>query len=143
MPESLQTVDEALAAIYSYAAPLSPVRHDPVAAHGLILAEPISMESDSPPFDRALLDGFAVRSSDAKPAARLEIVGNQDAGGTPWGGEIGPGEALAINTGAVLPRGADAVLMIEHASLDVAPLGGITSGGGGKKRLKIQKNTSS
>ncbi|HUO09948.1 MAG TPA: gephyrin-like molybdotransferase Glp [Phycisphaerae bacterium] len=129
----LYSVDETLEAIRTVAAALSPVRAGIAAAGGRVLAEPVLMESDSPPFDRALVDGFAVQSADAAPATRLVIVGKQDAGGEIWGGRLQRGQCLAINTGAPLPAGADAVLMVEHS--EVTQTGEAGEGGGNARRL--------
>ncbi len=89
----------------------------PVDACGHVFARAVSMQDDNPPFDRALLDGFAVRAEDARVGASLEIIGRQDAGGQVWTGVVAAGKCVGINTGAVLPGGADAVLMVEHSSL--------------------------
>ncbi len=79
------------------------------------LAKPVSMDIDSPPFDRALLDGFAVQSKDACAGAQLHIVGRHDAGG-PANCRVAQGQCVAINTGAPLPPGADAVAMVEYTN---------------------------
>ncbi|WP_148682337.1 gephyrin-like molybdotransferase Glp [Pyrobaculum neutrophilum] len=75
---------------------------------------------DVPPFDRAAFDGYAVRSADTVGASRtnpalLRIVGKA-LPGAPYGGEVGPGEAVEVATGAPLPRGADAVVPYEEAA---------------------------
>src|SRR5262249_44359173 len=66
-----------------------------------------------PPFDRSIRDGLAVRSADVSPGARLKLIGELKAGDTP---EIAvqPGTCIQIMTGAAVPQGADAVVMIEH-----------------------------
>ena len=109
----LKTVDEALAVIGREVRPLGVMRASPAEAHGHWLAEAVTMGSDSPPFDRALLDGFAVRSGDAKVGVSLRIIGRQDAGGARFEGKVVEGTCVAINTGAMLPAGADGVLMVE------------------------------
>jgi molybdopterin molybdotransferase len=80
---------------------------------GLVLAERILARRDQPPFTNSAMDGFAVRVEDTKLVpARLDIVGTIMAGQTP-GVDIGPGEAVRIMTGAVLPDGADGVTIVE------------------------------
>jgi molybdopterin molybdotransferase len=83
-------------------------------AFGRILAEPVLADRDYPPFDRSTRDGFAVRSADAQNAgARLECVGELRAGGRMEAAVL-PGQCVEIMTGAAVPQGADAVVMIEH-----------------------------
>jgi molybdopterin molybdotransferase len=84
-----------------------------------VLAEGILADRDFPPFARATRDGYAVRSADlAKVPARLDVVGEVKAGDWPEPGmcSVGPGQAVRIMTGAPLPAGADAVVMVEHTS---------------------------
>ncbi|HEX8473102.1 MAG TPA: gephyrin-like molybdotransferase Glp [Pyrinomonadaceae bacterium] len=83
------------------------------AALGRVLAEDISADSDLPPFDRAQMDGFAVRASDTTDApVRLRVVG-EAAAGRGWRGTLQAGEAVRIMTGAPLPAGADSVQQVE------------------------------
>ena len=83
-------------------------------AFGRILAAPVLADRDYPPFDRSTRDGFAVRSADAeKPGARLDCVGELRAGGR-FEASVLPGQCVEIMTGAAVPNGADAVVMIEH-----------------------------
>lgn len=82
-------------------------------ALGRVLAEQIRASRDYPPFDRSARDGYAVRSADVQGShAVLECVG-EVAAGAYFEGEIKPGKCAAIMTGAPLPSGADAVVMIE------------------------------
>ena len=77
------------------------------------LAEDIVADTDLPPFDRAQMDGYAVRAADvASTPARLRIVG-ESAAGAGWHNEMKTGEAVRIMTGAPVPPGADAVQQIE------------------------------
>ncbi len=80
-------------------------------AAGRVLAETITADRDYPPVARSVRDGFAVRAGDLPGS--LEIVGEVRAGAH-WDGVVGPGLAVEIMTGAAVPRGADAVVMIEH-----------------------------
>src|SRR5437764_9585602 len=80
---------------------------------GRILAEDIVADTDLPPFDRAQMDGYAVRADDvANTPARLKIVG-ESAAGAGWHHEMKAGEAVRIMTGAPVPVGADAVQQVE------------------------------
>jgi len=90
-------------------------------AAGRVLAEEIRADRDLPPFPRATRDGFAVRSADvAQIPAVLEVIGEIRAGAS--AGEsalkIGPQQAVEIMTGAPVPAGADAVVMIEYTRRD-------------------------
>jgi len=80
---------------------------------GRILAEDIVADTDLPPFDRAQMDGYAVRAADvANTPAQLRIVG-ESAAGAGWHHEMNAGEAVRIMTGAPVPAGADAVQQVE------------------------------
>jgi len=100
---------------------LSEIRPAPViellsldCARGRILAEDVLADRDYPPFHRSIRDGYAVRSADlGSPPVVLERVGQVRAG-EHWAGTLGPGQCVEIMTGAPLPEGADAVVMIEH-----------------------------
>ena len=89
-------------------------------AAGRILAEPIHADRNIPPFPRATRDGYAVRSADVENTpAHLEVIGEVKAGSEVRSGfAIAGGQAIAIMTGAPVPDGSDAVLMIEHTSRD-------------------------
>ncbi len=86
-------------------------------AVGRVLAESVYAVIDSPPFDRSVMDGFAVQSAgvftadEAHPQS-LKIVGRADVGKT-FDREVGRDECAKIATGAPLPRGCDAVVMVE------------------------------
>jgi molybdopterin molybdotransferase len=87
-----------------------------VDAVGRVLAEPIHADRDFPPFPRAARDGYALRAADVEsvPAA-LNVVGEVRAGSAE-NISISSGQAAAIMTGAAVPSGADAVIMVEHTS---------------------------
>lgn len=86
-------------------------------AQGRVLAEPIHADRDFPPFPRATRDGYALRAADLdKGPADLQIIAEIKAGGTPAALSVESGQAVAIMTGAPVPNGADAVVMIEHTS---------------------------
>ncbi len=92
---------------------------DLLGTRGRVLAEPIVADRDFPPFARATRDGYAVRAADvAKTPARLTLVGEIKAGDLPDKLTVDCGQAVSIMTGAALPSGADAVVMVEYTSLD-------------------------
>ena len=99
-------------------------------ARGLVLAESVASPEHVPPFANTAMDGFAVRAVDTVGApVTLDLVGTVAAGVDPvtTGTEVGPGEAVRIMTGAPMPPGADAVVMVELA--EVSPDGvGVTVG---------------
>ena len=87
-------------------------------ALGRTLAEDVAAPLDQPPFDRSPLDGYALRSADTAGASpghpgSLQVVETVYAGGVP-SRVLGPGEAIRIMTGAMLPRGCDCVLQHER-----------------------------
>lgn len=85
---------------------------------GRVLAEVIVADRDFPPFARAARDGFAVRAADVRSVpTSLAVVGEVKAGELPDRISLNAGQAMAIMTGAPMPAGADAVVMVEHASL--------------------------
>ncbi|MCG6954560.1 MAG: molybdopterin molybdotransferase MoeA [Gemmatimonadetes bacterium] len=89
-------------------------------ALGRTLARDVVSDVDVPAFDKSAVDGYAVRAAEtfgATPTdpASLRLVG-EALPGSSEGLEVGPGEAVRIMTGGVFPEGADAVLMVEHAS---------------------------
>ncbi|HEX3940332.1 MAG TPA: gephyrin-like molybdotransferase Glp [Acidobacteriaceae bacterium] len=87
-----------------------------LSAAGRVLAEPVLADRDQPPFARSTRDGFACRAAELR-AGRLKVAGQLRAGQAWTGGEIRTGEAIEIMTGAVVPPGADCVVMIEHVSV--------------------------
>jgi molybdopterin molybdotransferase len=82
-------------------------------ALGLVLAQEVKADREYPPFDRSTRDGYAVRSKDVKPGAQLECAGEIKAGDTVTQ-PLAPGTCVQIMTGAAVPSGADAVVMIEY-----------------------------
>jgi molybdopterin molybdotransferase len=100
------------------AAPLLPRRQSLLDACGAVLGGPVVADCDSPPWDRAMMDGFAVRSSDFVPGVRetvdLEVIIDLAAGDVS-GVTVRPGTCARIMTGAPVPAGADAVVPIECA----------------------------
>jgi putative molybdopterin biosynthesis protein len=92
------------------------------AALGHVLAADVIAPVDAPPFDRSKVDGFAMRATDTMGASdrapkRLTLNAEVLACGIEPAVEVAPGTATAIATGGVIPRGANAVMMIEHTEL--------------------------
>lgn len=83
-------------------------------AAGRVLAVDVVADRDYPPVDRSIRDGFAVCAADVPGAVRL--IGEVRAGEA-FAGTVGAGEGVRIMTGAPLPDGADAVVMVEHATV--------------------------
>jgi putative molybdopterin biosynthesis protein len=104
---------------------LSPLPSETVAlaaALGRVQARDITAPIDVPPFDRANVDGFALRSADTVGASdatprRFRLNGEVIVCGHAPALEVTPGSATTIATGGMVPRGADAVVMIEHTDL--------------------------
>lgn len=85
------------------------------AALGCVLAEDVASDIDMPPFDKAMMDGFAVRSAELSAEPReFEIIEEVTAGRTPTK-VVGAGQATQIMTGAPMPAGADCVVMVEKS----------------------------
>jgi molybdopterin molybdotransferase len=82
-------------------------------ALGFVLAQEITADRDYPPFDRSTRDGYAVHASDVTAGAKLRCVAEIKAGDTVTS-QLAPGTCVQIMTGAAVPSGADAVVMIEH-----------------------------
>src|SRR6478752_2275272 len=81
---------------------------------GRVLAEPINADRDFPPFPRATRDGFAVRADDLASALTLLRVVGQVRAGDSYDLPLASGEAVEIMTGAAVPAGADAVVMVVY-----------------------------
>ena len=111
------TVDEALRCVLEHVSPLGP-RELPLAkALGHVLAERIVSDIDSPPHDKSVVDGYAVvAESVTQSGTVLEVVEQVTAGQVPTR-SLEAGQATRIMTGAPLPSGADAVVMVEQTSL--------------------------
>lgn len=81
---------------------------------GRVLGRAVAARLTQPPADVSAMDGYAVRAADAGLGARLAVVGSAPAG-HPFAGEVGPGQAVRIFTGAFVPSGADSILLQEDA----------------------------
>jgi molybdopterin molybdotransferase len=111
-------VDRARELIRQFLTPLTTIERVHVrAALGRVLAQDITSPLDVPGHDNSAMDGWAVRFADLLPdgETRLRRVGESFAG-RPHAGALGPGETVRIFTGAVIPTGADTVVMQERAA---------------------------
>jgi molybdopterin molybdotransferase len=117
-PQQVLSFEDARHLVETHAAELRPRGRELASlldANGRVLAEPIYADRDFPPFPRAARDGYALRVADLEqPPAELIIVGEIKAGSAEEI-SVNPGQAAAIMTGAPVPPGADAVVMVEHA----------------------------
>jgi molybdopterin molybdotransferase len=111
-PEALR-VDKAREAILVCISPIQETEKVEVRnALGRVLGEDIVPAIDVPAHDNSAMDGYAVRSSDLQGEASLEEIGSALAG-RPFHGRVGPGQCVRIMTGAVMPQGADTVVIQE------------------------------
>lgn len=109
-PLSLEEAQRRLMAL----APLLPVEHRATAdCLGYYLAEPLTALRTQPAADVSAMDGYAMRAADLPGPWR--VIG-ESAAGRPFAGTVGPGEAARISTGALVPAGADMVLIQEDAA---------------------------
>ncbi|MHA1582946.1 MAG: molybdopterin biosynthesis protein [Candidatus Baldrarchaeia archaeon] len=118
--KTLVTLEEAIKKLYEHFEP-KPLGFEEVPlfdAFGRVLAEDVYSEVDVPPFDRAAMDGYAVKAADTfgaredKPV-KLKIIGKVKVGFKPEI-HVNKGEAAEIGTGAPMPSGANAVVMVEY-----------------------------
>ncbi len=108
-------MEDAQAFVLESCPPLGAVEVDRSHAAGLVLAAPVVAAEVVPPFDNTAVDGYAVRSADVVSApVELSVVGELAAGVAP-SVRVGAGEAIRIMTGAPMPEGADAVVMVEDS----------------------------
>ncbi|MBV8705047.1 MAG: molybdopterin molybdenumtransferase MoeA, partial [Acetobacteraceae bacterium] len=109
------SVEEARARIL---ADLRPLPAEVVAlaeAWGRVSAAPVIARLSQPPADVSAMDGYALRAADGTLGAVLEVVGESPAG-HPFAGALGPGQAVRLFTGSLVPDGADAILLQEDAT---------------------------
>lgn len=116
---NLVTLEQAIERLLKFAKPLGSEEVDITEAYGRVLATDIVAPVDVPPFDRSTVDGYAVIAESTYGASELtpvelELVGRVEAGEWP-SVEVHMGEAVEIATGAPLPRGANAVVMVEYS----------------------------
>lgn len=106
-------VEEALSAVLDRVKPGTPQRTPMEACLGRTLAQDVASDIDSPPHDKSLVDGYALQAgSIADPPCELKVLEEVTAGEVPTVAVV-PGAATRIMTGAPIPQGADAVVMVE------------------------------
>jgi molybdopterin molybdotransferase len=109
------SVDEAQSRIIASFATLPPETVTLTEASGRVLASEVIASFDQPPQDVSAMDGYAVRSADAHAGAILTVIGDAPAG-KPFGGAVQKMQAVRILTGAVVPSGADSVVIQEDVT---------------------------
>jgi molybdopterin molybdotransferase len=115
---NLLPVEVARARILSEARPMPQETIAIENARDRILAFDLAARLTQPPFDASAMDGYAIRAADiAVLPARLTVIGASTAG-HPFAGKVGPGQAVRIFTGAVVPSGADAIVIQENVERD-------------------------
>ena len=108
------SVDEAVQRVTRSFAPLPAEMIALTDALGRVLSREAIAPIDHPPAPMSAMDGYAVRADDAHAGAELAVIGEAPAG-RPFAGRVGSGQAVRIFTGAVVPDGADAVVIQEEA----------------------------
>jgi len=106
------SVDDAISRIAGAFAPLRSERVGIAEALGRVLAEDARAAFDQPPAPMSAMDGYAVRAAEAKPGARLTVIGAAPAG-KPFAGQMGPNQTVRVLTGGVVPEDADSVVIQE------------------------------
>lgn len=112
---ALLPVEDALSRILADARPKPAETVPLVQAGGRVLAADVTATRDQPPFDASAMDGYAVRAADIAQIPALLRVTGESAAGRRFAGQVGPGEAVRIFTGAPVPEGADTILIQENA----------------------------
>ena len=105
--------EDALQQVLTSISPLPPIEVALNEALGLVLASQALARWDMPLFDNSAMDGFAIADITATSDDGLSVIGSSFAG-HPYSGEVKPGQAVRITTGAMLPKGTDAVVPIEE-----------------------------
>lgn len=110
-------LSEAQRVVWSAVGRLEPVFVDHRGAVGMVLAEDVVASQDVPPFDNSAVDGYAVRAADvANTPVELKVIDTVAAGAASTK-TLGTGEAMRIMTGAPIPNGVDAVVMVEDSQM--------------------------
>jgi molybdopterin molybdotransferase len=113
----LIALDEAQRRVLAECVPFHPTAIALGDALGCVTSVELRADENVPPFANTAMDGFAVRADDATVGARLKIVATLPAGRAP-DRVVGVGEAVRIMTGAPIPEGADAIVMVEDTTVD-------------------------
>lgn len=114
---ALMPVDEARALVLAGVKPVGIEKVALEAAHSRVLALDLHARHDQPPFAASAMDGYAVNSKGASSGSQFRLVGTA-AAGHPFRGKVEKGQAVRIFTGAVVPPGADAVVIQENTSVE-------------------------
>jgi molybdopterin molybdotransferase len=130
----LLSVAEAHARLLRLFTPLPPEEVPLALAAGRVLARDVVAARAQPPFAASAMDGYALRAADARPGARLAVVGASTAGRR-FEGTVGPGEAVRIFTGAPLPAGAELVVLQENTAASDAAVE-LTAAPGGEANVR-------
>ncbi|MGH6874540.1 MAG: molybdopterin molybdotransferase MoeA [Aestuariivirgaceae bacterium] len=118
---ALMPVDEAKALVLAGVRPLAGEKVRLKDAFGRILALDLHARRDQPPFAVSAMDGYAIHSKGVSAGAQFQLIGTA-AAGHPFRGKIGKGQAVRIFTGAVVPVGANAILIQENASVEAGSI---------------------
>jgi molybdenum cofactor synthesis domain-containing protein len=140
LSERLRSVDEQQRIVLDGLSTLESIELTLLDAQGLLLAENVYADVPLPGFDNSAMDGYAVRAIDTVGSTReqptvLPVVGDVAAGARSRSG-MGPGLAMRIMTGAPLPAGADAVVLVERSIVVPADAGAVDL------TLEVQPGTS-
>ena len=108
-------LEDAQAFVLGSCPPFDPVEVDLADAGGLVLAAAVGADEIVPPFDNTAVDGYAVRAADVAATPVELVVVDEIAAGAAPSRAVGAGEAIRIMTGAPMPPGADAVVMVEDS----------------------------
>lgn len=114
------SVEEALGHIFALLHPTDEEQIPLADAAGRVLSQPVTAGRDQPPFAASAMDGYAIRAADLAVGAVLPVAG-VSAAGDGYDGDLRPGQAVRIYTGAPVPSGADHVIIQENVSRDGAP----------------------
>ena len=109
------TVDDALALVMDLVSPLGTEEVPLTAAAGRVLSQDVAAKRDQPPFAASAMDGYAVNADEVERHAMFKVIG-EAAAGHAFEGQVGPGQAVRIFTGAPVPRGAGFVVIQEDVS---------------------------
>src|SRR6478752_4409916 len=111
------SVDQALSLVLEQIQPLPPRNVTLSDAVGCVLAEAVVSDVDSPPHDKSIVDGYAVVATSVRAGTMLNVIEEVTAGAVPTK-TVEPTTATRIMTGAPVPGGADAVVMVEQTRLE-------------------------
>jgi molybdopterin molybdotransferase len=115
---ALLSVADALARVLDGVEPLPREDAPLVEAHGRVLCEDVAALRTQPPADMSAMDGYAVRAADVGKVPATLTVAGEVAAGRPFVGTVGPGQAVRIFTGGVVPPGADTIVIQENTTRD-------------------------